>query len=107
MTIVFKLADEVFAFKNKPSQWKRRVSMGILDMFSTLSGYLKETVSDTLLSQLIHEYFQLNSSVTSLQDAIQDAQRNGFTTHLRIYPTKFPCRRKKKIESLILRMTED
>ena len=50
MTTVFELADKASAFKNKLSLWKRKVSMGILDMFPMLSGYLEETESDTLLS---------------------------------------------------------
>ena len=42
MTTVFKLADEVSAFKHKLKLWEQRVNKGLFDMFHTLAETLKD-----------------------------------------------------------------
>ena len=42
MTIAFKLADKVSAFKNKLKLWDQRVNKRVFDMFQTLTETLKD-----------------------------------------------------------------
>ena len=59
MTIVFKLADKVAAFKAKLELWGRRVNNGILDMFQTLAGMLGETEPEPSFSKLVRDHLSL------------------------------------------------
>ncbi|GBN97510.1 SCAN domain-containing protein 3 [Araneus ventricosus] len=59
MTTVFKLADQVAAFKAKLDLWGQRVNRSNLDMFQTLAGILGETGPEHSFSQLVHVHLSL------------------------------------------------
>ena len=56
MTIVFKTADKVAAFKAKLELWEQRVNIGIFDMFQTLAEIFKETEPGPSFSQLVYDH---------------------------------------------------
>ena len=62
MTAVFKLADKVFAFKDKLKLWQQCINKGVFDMFQILAETLKDSepkqaFSDLLCEQLLAHSF--------------------------------------------------
>ena len=59
MTTVFKLADKVFAFKDKLKLWQQRVNKGVFDMFQILAETLKNSEPKQAFSDLVSNYLRV------------------------------------------------
>jgi len=59
MTTLFKLADQVAAFKDKLKLWEQRVKKGVLDIFQVLAETLKDSGPEQAFSDLVRSHLHV------------------------------------------------
>jgi len=59
MTTLFKLADQVAAFKHKLKLWDQRVNNRVFDIFQTLAETLKDNGPEQAFSDLVRSHLRV------------------------------------------------